>query len=111
MNNTFQSQLKASAKRHKASTGRTINLIENPKERAFSIAWISTPVAMLAGVLLGVIITINIKKYPDFSSEIASTMVCDTIYVEADCDYEWLGKNGNTWCIMLPEVNCLSNRR
>ncbi len=111
MNNSFQSQLAASAQRHKASTGKTISLIENPKKKAFSIAWISTPAAMLAGVLVGVIITINIKKFSYFSSEIANTMVCDTIYVEADCDYAWLGKNGNTWSIMLPEVNCLSNSR
>ncbi len=59
----FESQLSAFGKQRFAETATQLRPVVNPRHRHISIAWITTPVAAFAGIIIG----LGIQWHTDFN--------------------------------------------
>lgn len=57
--NNFESQLASFGKYRRTETNKQLQYITNPRQKQYSIAWITTPVAAFIGILIGLGIQLN----------------------------------------------------
>ena len=87
----FELKLSQVGKQRFAQTAAQLRMIPNPRRRNISIAWVTTPVAALAGILLGLGIQIKMEA-------------------NADMGFSTCRKNTLNNVIELPEYYCYDHR-
>lgn len=73
--NNFESQLASFGKYRHAETNKKLQYLANPRQKQYSIAWITTPVAAFIGILIGLGIQFN----TNFQQKITKTEQTKTL--------------------------------
>ena len=70
--NNFESQLSAFGKQRYSQTNKNLRYIINPRQRNISLSWITTPVAVGIGILIG----LGIQLHPDLKPQTINQLEC-----------------------------------
>ena len=71
--NNFESQLSAFGKQRYSQTNKNLRHIINPRQRNISLSWITTPVAVGIGILIG----LGIQLHPDLKPQTINQLECN----------------------------------
>ena len=70
--NNFESQLSAFGKQRYSQTNKNLRHIINPRQKNISLSWITTPVAVSIGILIG----LGIQLHPDLKPQTINQLEC-----------------------------------
>lgn len=71
--NNFESQLSAFGKQRYSQTNKNLRYIINPRQRNISLSWITTPVAIGIGILIG----LGIQLHPNLKPQTINQLECN----------------------------------
>lgn len=93
MNNTFESQLSASARRLRKQSESNLFTPETmaiPKKNAYYWGWIATPAAAVAGILIGLFIQRPTESVTNFTVPVVASDYSGHSIAEDETDYSLL---------------------